>query len=150
DCTFSRRAGSMLSTDSRGGGGLNGGMACAGSSSAAAPPAAANPITTAISSRLPRMPHPARCRRPWPSHAPIHRSWGAAALSQTRIALPRRRAISTGNVLAAEPTMTPPPRRAVFLDRDGVLNATYLRDGVTVPPATPEEFVLLPGVVEAA
>lgn len=46
--------------------------------------------------------------------------------------------------------MTPRPRPAVFLDRDGVVNRNALRDGVTVPPKTPDEFEFLPGVVEAA
>jgi D-glycero-D-manno-heptose 1,7-bisphosphate phosphatase len=41
-------------------------------------------------------------------------------------------------------------RPAVFLDRDGVLNRAFVRDGVCCPPATLEEFELLPGVVEAA
>ncbi|MGH7222880.1 MAG: D-glycero-alpha-D-manno-heptose-1,7-bisphosphate 7-phosphatase, partial [Gemmataceae bacterium] len=36
-------------------------------------------------------------------------------------------------------------RPAVFLDRDGVLNRVFVRDGVTHPPATVEEFALLPG-----
>jgi D-glycero-D-manno-heptose 1,7-bisphosphate phosphatase len=40
-------------------------------------------------------------------------------------------------------------RAAVFLDRDGVLNEAFLRDGVPVPPPTVREFRLLPGVVEA-
>lgn len=40
-------------------------------------------------------------------------------------------------------------RRAVFLDRDGVLNAALLRDGVPVPPRSPAEFHVLPGVPEA-
>lgn len=39
--------------------------------------------------------------------------------------------------------------RAVFLDRDGVLNRAYLRDGKPVPPASLAEFELLPGVPEA-
>jgi len=40
--------------------------------------------------------------------------------------------------------------RAVFLDRDGVLNRTYLhRDGKTHPPASPEETEILPGVPDA-
>jgi D-glycero-D-manno-heptose 1,7-bisphosphate phosphatase len=37
----------------------------------------------------------------------------------------------------------------VFLDRDGVINRTYLRDGVTRPPATLSELELLPGVPDA-
>jgi D-glycero-D-manno-heptose 1,7-bisphosphate phosphatase len=38
---------------------------------------------------------------------------------------------------------------AVFLDRDGVLNRTVVRDGVTHPPDSLAEFELLPGVPEA-
>jgi D-glycero-D-manno-heptose 1,7-bisphosphate phosphatase len=40
-------------------------------------------------------------------------------------------------------------RPAVFLDRDGVLNRVFVRDGVTHPPATVEEFELLPGAAGA-
>ncbi|PTY02661.1 HAD family hydrolase [Verrucomicrobia bacterium LW23] len=40
-------------------------------------------------------------------------------------------------------------RRAVFLDRDGVINRPVVRDGMPFPPATPEEFALLDGVPEA-
>ena len=39
--------------------------------------------------------------------------------------------------------------RAVFLDRDGVLNRPVVRDGKPYPPATLAEFELLPGVGEA-
>lgn len=39
-------------------------------------------------------------------------------------------------------------RAAVFLDRDGVLNAARVENGVPLPPRTPEDFELLPGVVE--
>ena len=39
--------------------------------------------------------------------------------------------------------------RAVFLDRDGVLNATIVRDGRHFPPSSKAELVLLPGVEEA-
>jgi len=39
--------------------------------------------------------------------------------------------------------------RAVFLDRDGVLNAITVRDGVPHPPDSAAELWLLPGVVEA-
>ena len=42
-----------------------------------------------------------------------------------------------------------PSRRAVFLDRDGVLNRASVRDGRPYPPATLEEFEILPGVPEA-
>ncbi len=41
-------------------------------------------------------------------------------------------------------------RRAIFLDRDGVLNRTYLhRDGKTHPPANLKELKILPGVEDA-
>ncbi|OHE77412.1 MAG: D,D-heptose 1,7-bisphosphate phosphatase [Verrucomicrobia bacterium RIFCSPLOWO2_12_FULL_64_8] len=39
-------------------------------------------------------------------------------------------------------------RPAVFLDRDGTLNAALIRDGRPSPPATPSEFQILPGVAE--
>ncbi|CAN5884932.1 HAD family hydrolase [soil metagenome] len=38
---------------------------------------------------------------------------------------------------------------AVFLDRDGVLNRTFVVDGVPHPPQRIDEFVILPGVEEA-
>ena len=40
-------------------------------------------------------------------------------------------------------------RRAVFLDRDGVINRPVVRDGKPFPPVTVDEFELLPGVVQA-
>lgn len=40
-------------------------------------------------------------------------------------------------------------RRAVFLDRDGVLNRAVVREGKPYPPATVAEVEILPGVVEA-
>ncbi|PWC55352.1 HAD family hydrolase [Azospirillum sp. TSO22-1] len=40
-------------------------------------------------------------------------------------------------------------RRAVFLDRDGVVNRSVVRDGRPYPPATLAEFEFLPGVSEA-
>jgi D-glycero-D-manno-heptose 1,7-bisphosphate phosphatase len=40
-------------------------------------------------------------------------------------------------------------RRAVFLDRDGVLNRAVVRDGKPYPPASLEELEILPGVPEA-
>jgi D-glycero-D-manno-heptose 1,7-bisphosphate phosphatase len=40
-------------------------------------------------------------------------------------------------------------RRAVFLDRDGVLNAAVVRGGVPYPPGDVDEVEVLPGVEEA-
>ena len=40
-------------------------------------------------------------------------------------------------------------RPAVFLDRDGVLNEAFVRDGVPTPPRSLEEFRILPGVAHA-
>ena len=40
-------------------------------------------------------------------------------------------------------------KRAVFLDRDGVINRPVVRDGKPYPPATVAEFELLSGVDEA-
>lgn len=40
-------------------------------------------------------------------------------------------------------------RRAVFLDRDGVINRALVRDGKPYPPQTMEELEILPGVPEA-
>src|SRR4051812_38360003 len=37
-------------------------------------------------------------------------------------------------------------RPAVFLDRDGVLNRTFVREGTSYPPMTLEEVEVLPGV----
>lgn len=39
-------------------------------------------------------------------------------------------------------------KRAVFLDRDGTLNAPVVRAGKPYPPATAAEFQLLPGAAE--
>ncbi len=38
--------------------------------------------------------------------------------------------------------------KALFWDRDGVLNKAYIVEGKSYPPKTLEEFQLLPGVVE--
>ena len=40
-------------------------------------------------------------------------------------------------------------RRAIFLDRDGVLNRAIVRDGKPYPPATLAELEILPGVSDA-
>jgi transaldolase len=39
--------------------------------------------------------------------------------------------------------------RAVFLDRDGVINRTFVREGKPYPPRSLEEFVILDGVRDA-
>jgi D-glycero-D-manno-heptose 1,7-bisphosphate phosphatase len=39
--------------------------------------------------------------------------------------------------------------RAVFLDRDGVINRSWVRDGKPYAPTSLAEFEILPGVVEA-
>lgn len=43
----------------------------------------------------------------------------------------------------------PPPRRAVFLDRDGVINRAIVRDGLPYPPSSSGELEILPGVADA-
>jgi D-glycero-D-manno-heptose 1,7-bisphosphate phosphatase len=45
--------------------------------------------------------------------------------------------------------MSAPLRRAVFLDRDGVLNRSVVRGGKPYPPHTLAELEILPGVPEA-
>lgn len=45
--------------------------------------------------------------------------------------------------------MNPALRAAVFLDRDGVINRTAVRDGTPHPPACVEEVEILPGVAAA-
>ena len=40
-------------------------------------------------------------------------------------------------------------RRAVFLDRDGVINRALEKDGKPYPPTTLEQFEILPGVLDA-
>ena len=40
-------------------------------------------------------------------------------------------------------------RRAVFLDRDGVINRAVVRDGMPHPPGRTEDLEILPGVPEA-
>jgi D-glycero-D-manno-heptose 1,7-bisphosphate phosphatase len=49
----------------------------------------------------------------------------------------------------SEPEMPTPENRAVFLDRDGVINRPLIRAGKPYPPATLDEFEILPGVREA-
>ena len=40
-------------------------------------------------------------------------------------------------------------KTAVFLDRDGVINHAFVRDGKSYPPQTMGEFTLIAGVIEA-
>jgi D-glycero-D-manno-heptose 1,7-bisphosphate phosphatase len=40
-------------------------------------------------------------------------------------------------------------RKAVFLDRDGVLNAAVVRHGKPYPPDSPAELAILPGVAQS-
>src|SRR5580700_6921856 len=40
-------------------------------------------------------------------------------------------------------------RRAIFLDRDGVINSPLIRAGKPYPPSSLGEFEILPGVPEA-
>jgi len=46
--------------------------------------------------------------------------------------------------------MTQNSKRAVFLDRDGVVNRALVTNGKPYPPETVEAFEFLPGVVQAA
>ena len=39
--------------------------------------------------------------------------------------------------------------RSVFLDRDGVINLAYVKNGKPLPPKSISEFVVLPGVKDA-
>jgi D-glycero-D-manno-heptose 1,7-bisphosphate phosphatase len=45
--------------------------------------------------------------------------------------------------------MIPEAKRAVFLDRDGVLNEVFVIDGVPHPPANAKQLRVLPGVADA-
>lgn len=44
--------------------------------------------------------------------------------------------------------MSKPPRRAAFLDRDGVLNVAVLREGKPYPPTDASELEIVPGALE--
>jgi D-glycero-D-manno-heptose 1,7-bisphosphate phosphatase len=48
-----------------------------------------------------------------------------------------------------EPQTSRPRRRAVFLDRDGVLVRALVRNGRPFSAQKPEDFVILPGAAEA-
>ena len=51
--------------------------------------------------------------------------------------------------MKSEPLTSTPDHRAVFLDRDGVINRPLIRAAKPYPPATLDEFEILPGVREA-
>ena len=40
-------------------------------------------------------------------------------------------------------------KKAVFLDRDGVINKAFIKDGLPFSPRSIEELKILPGVKEA-
>ena len=48
-----------------------------------------------------------------------------------------------------EQSSTSSATKAIFLDRDGVLNRSLIRDGKPIPPPSLEQFEILPGVAEA-
>ena len=48
-----------------------------------------------------------------------------------------------------DPASSSGQRRAVFLDRDGVLNRALVKDGKPYPPRSLAEFEIIPGVAEA-
>jgi D-glycero-D-manno-heptose 1,7-bisphosphate phosphatase len=59
-------------------------------------------------------------------------------------------ALAKEEALAEKERRTPNvKRRAVFLDRDGVINRPIIREGKPYPPQSLNEFELLPGVEEA-
>ena len=57
--------------------------------------------------------------------------------------------VGQGGLIEETSGMTITGRPAVFLDRDGVLNKVYVRDGVTHPPDHVGELEFLPGVEQA-
>jgi len=76
---------------------------------------------------------------------PIEISLGLAALLAERVQ-------SSSASRAAKParvTSFGDLKRAVFLDRDGVLIRTFVRDGIPHPPQSFDEVEILPGVPEA-
>src|SRR5208337_2844630 len=53
------------------------------------------------------------------------------------------------SVASHEPNDRGGKNRAVFLDRDGVINRAFVREGRPLPPPTLQELEILPGVPEA-
>jgi len=63
---------------------------------------------------------------------------------------PVRRSERNTKLLMTPPASpTPGHRRAVFLDRDGVINRALTRDGRPYPPTSLAEFEILPSVADA-
>ena len=62
------------------------------------------------------------------------------------MALPR---IAPGAPANRDEVVSGGSRRAVFLDRDGVINRAFVRDGRPYAPETLEQLEILPGVAEA-
>ncbi|HEX4795721.1 MAG TPA: HAD-IIIA family hydrolase [Humisphaera sp.] len=79
-------------------------------------------------------------------------------MSKTRDISPRLAALLAGRVQSrpastpakpARATSSADQKRAIFLDRDGVLIRTFVRDGVPHPPDNFDQVEILPGVPEA-
>src|SRR5262249_46228058 len=88
--------------------------------------------------------------QPRAHHAP-RRGVPGCGLAPAGLAPPAEGAAHEMGVCAMSRGATGPGARAraVFLDRDGVLNRAIVRDGRPYPPETLEAFELLPGVPEA-
>jgi D-glycero-D-manno-heptose 1,7-bisphosphate phosphatase len=85
--------------------------------------------------------------RPCERHSRLHRSCPPGRFDRLYIQSPQRiEKVSHPKLQKNSTKMV----KAVFLDRDGVINANLMRDGKPVAPTTMAEFRILPGVVEAA
>ena len=86
-----------------------------------------------------------------PEHITPHSEAFQAVVWHLLVSHPRLKAPC--DQVGVSPMSLPPVgvelRRAVFLDRDGVLNRAIVRDGRPFPPESPEAFEILPGAAEA-
>jgi D-sedoheptulose 7-phosphate isomerase len=80
-----------------------------------------------------------------PAHTTPHTEAFQAVVWHLLVSHPAVKLLST----KWESMASPAKRRAVFLDRDGVINKAFVRDGKPFPPPTPQELEVLPGVSEA-
>jgi D-glycero-D-manno-heptose 1,7-bisphosphate phosphatase len=80
---------------------------------------------------------------PAPYRASLEKGFGEGAEPLTRGRVSSPRPSGRGS------TESFPLRKAVFLDRDGVINEPVVREGKPYPPASLAEWKLLPGVPEA-